>query len=191
MPKRALPVLAAVMAAAFVAQPQQARTQEVVPTIRGDMNTLAAKGLLANSDEDFIKHAARAGALEIQAATLAMTKASNPGLKAFAQRLVNDHTATAQQVAQWATKKNVLLKDDDPDVKIKMDRYQSLQTKTGAAFDKEFLEHMISDHRDAIVLFSNEARNTKDAGLRTFARETLPTIRAHLKMAWDLNATSF
>ena len=189
MQKPALRVaLAALTTAAFLAQPDQTRAQEVAPTIRGDMNTMAAKGLLAERDDDFVKHAARLAALEIQTGTLAMKKSSNAELKTLAEKLVSDHTAIAKDLAQWATKNNIVLKDDDPDLKIKMNKHAALQTKAGADFDRDFLDAMIDDHRDAIVLFSNESRNTKDVALKALADQILPKIRAFLNTARNLRA---
>ena len=191
MPKRTLPVtLAAVMASAFIAHTEHVRTQDFAPTIRTH-EELAAKGLLAATDEDFIKHAARANAIEIQAGKLAMSKTTNAEVRAFAETLVNDHTAAAKELAQWATKKNVVLKDDDPAVKIKLDKHKWLDTKTGADFDRQFVEAMISDHSDAVMLFSFESRNTKDPALKKFADDTLPAIRAHASMGRRLKAKLF
>src|SRR5689334_6805270 len=96
--------LAAALTITFLAHTQPVRTQGFAPRIAGDMNTLAEKGLLAESDEDFLKHAIRSSAIELQAARLAMTKSSSADVKAFAESLVNDHTESAKELAQWATK---------------------------------------------------------------------------------------
>ena len=188
MSQRALPVALAIIAAAVLAHTEPARTQEVVPRIAGDTNTLATKGLLATTDEDFIKHAVRSGVIKMQAARLAMTKSANAAVKAYAEKLVADHTAIARDLAQWATKKNVVLKDDDPALKMKLDKHKSLETKTGGDFDRAFLDAMLDDHMDAIILFSNEALRTSDAALKTFAEESRATIRALQKMARGVRA---
>src|SRR5262245_1270549 len=95
--------LAAVMVTAVVAQTQQVRTQEFRPTMV-TLEEQAAKGLAAESDEDFLKHAVRAGTIKIQAGKLAVTKTSNGDVKAFAETLVKDHTAIAKALAEWAAK---------------------------------------------------------------------------------------
>jgi putative membrane protein len=188
MSKHALGVaVAAVMVTAGVTHTLQARTQEIRPTIVTH-EQLAAKGLLAESDEDFIKHAARAAAIKIQTGKLAITKASNADVKAFADKLVNDNTATAKAVAEWAAKKNVALKDDDPAVKMKLDKHKWLEEKTGTDFDRQFVQAMIGDYSDVIMLFSLESRNTGDAALKKFADETLPLLREQTSTARRLIA---
>ena len=181
--KRALPAaLAGVMTTAVVAH-----MQEMAPTIR-TQEELAAKGLLAETDEDFLKHAARAGVIEIQTARLALTKTSNAEVKAFAEMLVNDHTAIAKELAEWASKKNIVLKDDDPSVKMKLDKYKSLEAQTGADFDRQFLDAMISHHSDSIMLYGLESRNTKDPALKKYAQEMHPRQIVHTNAARRLRA---
>ena len=97
--------------------------------------------------------------------------------------LARPRSSWFRDVAQWATRKNVGLKDDDPSVRIKLDKHASLQTKTGVDFDREFVAAMSSDESDAIALFTNEGRNSKDAALSRFAQATLPTLRAHKSLA--------
>jgi putative membrane protein len=41
----------------------------------------------------------------------------------------------------------------------------------------------VKDHEDAVALFKNEASAGSDAGLKTFAQQTLPTLEEHLRMA--------
>ena len=179
---------AAVMAFALIGQYQTARMQEIAPRIAGDTSTLAAKGLLATTDEEFLRYAVRAGALEVQTARVAIARTTNAEVKALAEKLVNDHAATTRELTQWATKKNVVLKEDDPDLKMKLDKHKSLETKTGADFDRAFLDATIDDHFDTIILFSNEVLRTRDDALRTFAEETRAAIRAHLNLARALRA---
>lgn len=191
MPKHTLHVaLAAALTAGVIAQPQQVRTQEMVPRIVPH-DELVAKGLSAESDEDFIKHAVRAGAIEIQAGKLAMTRTIQADVRAFAETLVKDHTAAAKELAQWATKKNVVLKDDDPDVKMKLDKHRWLETKFGADFNKQFVEAMFTDHVDVVMLFVHGANNTKDPALKKFADETRQATLGHLRMAMDLKKKLF
>src|SRR5438477_9018471 len=51
----------------------------------------AAKTTLASADEKFIKDAAMGGQAEVELGRLASTKASNPDVKQFGQRMVDDH----------------------------------------------------------------------------------------------------
>jgi putative membrane protein len=183
-------------AQAAAPQSQSAGTTTAAPTQTQTMseskqNKTVDKSLLADRDEDFLKHAGQATKVEIAASQLATTKAANAEVKAFAERLVTDHTACNSELMPFVVAKNVSLKDDDPDFKIKTSKHESLQKLSGAAFDKEYLEDMISDHEDAIVLFSNEAVKSKDEELKSWAYKTLPTLKEHLRVARELREKLF
>jgi putative membrane protein len=63
-----------------------------------------------------------------------------------------------------------------------------LNDKTGADFDKAYMEMMVSDHKKDISLFEKESKNGKDSDLRSFATRTLPTLRMHLDSATSINS---
>lgn len=61
--------------------------------------------------------------------------------------------------------------------------YQKLQTISGQAFDREFLQFVVNAHRKAIDEFSEVARTTDDPRVRQLAQSELPTLEKHLGMA--------
>jgi len=184
---------------ALVSGVQAAARQRETPavpaqTIAGQMDKTSKtidKSLLADRDEDFVKHAAQSSKVELDASKLASTRAFNAEVRAFAEKLITDHTAASEHLKSFALVKNVALNDDDPDLKTKMTKHESLQTLTGAEFDKEYLEDMISDHENSIVLYANQALKGKDAAIKAWAEKTMPGLRDHLKMARDLRAKLF
>jgi putative membrane protein len=70
-----------------------------------------------------------------------VTKAQNAEVKAFAAKLVSDHAATSEELKKLVKSRNAEWKDDDPKFREKKQKHESLQELTGAAFDKEYLEH--------------------------------------------------
>jgi putative membrane protein len=63
--------------------------------------------------------------------------------------------------------------------------YKKLQGMSGSDFDKAYMEAMVKDHQKDIDEFQREADSGKDADVKSFASETLPTLREHLQMAKD------
>jgi putative membrane protein len=59
--------------------------------------------------------------------------------------------------------------------------YDTLKTKTGADFDKMYVEAMVKDHEQAVKAFQRESNTGKDDQLKGFASETLPVIQGHLE----------
>ena len=147
--------------------------------------------LPAERDEDFVKDIAQGSEVEIAASKLAVTKASNAEVKAYAQKLIDDHTAASKELEALVKSKNATWPPDDPGMKSKKEKHESLQTLTGAAFDKEYLEDMINDHESALARVGRQATNGKDASIKAFASKMQPKLLEHLKMARDLRAKLF
>ena len=67
-----------------------------------------------------------------------------------------------------------------------MDRVSKL---SGAAFDREYMKHMVADHKKDVSDFQKQARSGKDAEVKAYAAKTLRTLQDHLRMAQTLDAT--
>jgi len=65
---------------------------------------------------------------------------------------------------------------------------EMLQKRSGAEFDRVYMEHMVTDHKKTVAMFKAEAGSGKDAQFKAFAAKTLPTLEDHLKMAETVNA---
>ena len=160
--------------------PQSAR-----PTGQSDMTQWSGR------DEDFLKDVAQGAQVEIESSKLAMTKAQNAEVKALAEKLVNDHNKAADELKTLVSSKHAEWTQEDAKFKEKKQKHESLQTLSGAEFDKEYLEDMISDHESTIAMFARYILNAKDASIKSFAQKMEPELRNHLKMARDLRAKLF
>jgi putative membrane protein len=67
--------------------------------------------MLSSADRDFIMKAADGGRAEVELGQLAVSKASNSDVKAFAQRMVDDHGKANNELMQLAQTKGVTLPD--------------------------------------------------------------------------------
>ena len=141
-----------------------------------------AHAMKAN-DSSFVKHAAADGMAEVAMGRLALDKSSDSQVKQLAQRIVDDHTKANDQLKTIAQDKHIKLPDAPaPDARKSADAMRKMD---GAAFDKAWARHMVTDHKKAIALFTTASKGN-DADVSGFATQTLPTLRTHLKMAQDL-----
>lgn len=62
-------------------------------------------------------------------------------------------------------------------------KYDELAKLSGEKFDKQYLGTMVDAHKKSIKLFEKESKSGQDAELKTFATNTLPTLKQHLDMA--------
>jgi putative membrane protein len=139
----------------------------------------------SKADQNFVTKAAKGGMAEVQLGKLAADKASNPEVKNFAQRMVDDHSKANDELKSIANQKNITL-PTAVDAKDKA-TYDRLSRMSGAAFDRAYMQNMLNDHKTDVADFQYEARAGADTDVRTFASKTLPTLQEHLKMAETTN----
>lgn len=141
----------------------------------------------ASSDSTFMDHAAADGLAEIRMGNLALQKSSNPDVKKLARRIVADHTRANAELKNMARAHQVTLPAAPGDeAKHTAD---SLRSQDGAAFDRAWADAMVQDHRKAVASFSTEASNADAADVKAFASKTLPTLKTHLELAQQLQAS--
>ena len=144
---------------------------------------LAAPAFAAPSatDTEFATKAAEAGIAEISAGHAAESKGESAAVKAFGKKMVDDHTKAADELKNVAAKSGAKLPTTmSTEQKQAAEKLAKLK---GAAFDTAYSEQAVKDHEGAVALFKNEASNGSDAGLKSFAQQTLPTLEEHLRMA--------
>ena len=140
--------------------------------------TNTASSMTATSDADFVEDAAIGGMSEVELGKLASTKATSADVKAFGQMMVTDHTKANDELKALAAKKGWKLPAEvDSSHKSTAD---DLKSRTGADFDKEYVEEMVDDHETDVKAFEDKAKNATDPDLKAFAEKTLPTLRKHL-----------
>ncbi len=62
----------------------------------------------------------------------------------------------------------------------------ALGTRTGAAFDRAYLDQQVVAHQTTLTLFQNAAEDADDQALRTFAQNHVRAIQQHLDQAQTL-----
>ena len=150
------------------------------PDAMGPAGDMAGANTGPITDTDFYGQALAGGRKEVAAGTLASTTASDAAVKSFANMLVQDHTAMNQKVMAASGQADAAA--PAPDATATAD----LQGKTGADFDRAFVDKMVSDHQATIALFENAAQNASTDEARSLAQDALPKLRAHLQAAQDL-----
>lgn len=135
----------------------------------------------AEEDAEFAVEAADGSMLEVELGTMALTKAASPEVKAFAQKIVDEHTKANNELKALAEKKNITLPTTMGDEHKR--KYEKLQEKTGPEFDKEYMDLMVKDHKEDIKEFEEQAEDGSDPEIKEWASSKLPTLRNHLEEA--------
>ena len=168
------------------ADPYKNEAADVAATKEVNARTAATAGAkLSWGDRRFVTKAADGGQTEVQIAQLAAQRATNTEVRAFAQKLVDEHSKVNSELLGLASQKNVKVDTDDD----KDRAYKRLNKKSGAEFDEEFVEHMIDEHEKTIKMFEKASTDTKDSELRAFASKHVSALRSHLQQAQSLRQT--
>ena len=145
--------------------------------------TIAGTAAQAAPAGAFLRDAGMGDRGEVQLGRLAMQRASSRGVRDYGQRLVRDHGNHLVQVRSLARSMRVGIPTTlKPDAR---NAYNRLSRMRGGAFDRMFVQHMIEDHRHDIAAYEEQARSG-DRRTAALARQTLPTLRAHLRIAESL-----
>ena len=134
------------------------------------------------SEQSFVEKASVANQFEIDSSKLTLRKSNNKDIKAFAQRMVSEHSQTGKEM-----KKAIQASDSraTPPAAGLDEKHQNLMKKLTSLSDRDFDKHYISmqieAHKEAISLFTDYSKYGVNSTLRKFAADTLPHLKDHLK----------
>jgi putative membrane protein len=61
-----------------------------------------------------------------------------------------------------------------------------LKSLSGAAFDRAYMDMMVTKHRATVEVLEKQTRDGEDAEIKAWAAKALPAVREHLELAEDL-----
>lgn len=144
-------------------------------------NLFYSKALAIGVDtDDFIQEASAKGIAEIELGKIALQNSSVPEVKAFARKMIEDHSAVNKDLRALASKKNMKVADD-AELLAKAKNYM-LKQREGESFDASYINNQIDAHKASIKLFK-DATSSTDEDVRRLAATSLPKLEQHLRDA--------
>jgi putative membrane protein len=145
-----------------------------------DSATNANEVSQAMKDKMFLRHAAEGGMAEVKLGQLAAQKGGSEEVKAFGQKMVDDHTTLNNEMAAVADSIGVRL----PKTITKEDQaeYDKLSGLSGSAFDTEYLTVMVKNHHADLHTFRIEIDNAGQPALEDAVVKATKVIREHTMM---------
>jgi len=139
---------------------------------------------VTDDDKKFLAMAAQSDQNEIALSQLAEQKATNPAVKAFAEKMVKEHTQMTASMKPYADSWGLTAPTGpDADAQKELDKLNGL---SGNDFDKEYMDQMVTDHTKALKAFTTEAKDTKDVKFQAAVIKGKTAVAAHKNMAYDL-----
>ena len=135
---------------------------------------------------NFLADAIRGSVAEVKLGQLAAERAQSLQVRQYGEMLRKDHTQSLQKASGLANEIGVPASSELSARQQK--QFESLQKLSGEEFDTTFLSQMVRDHQENIAKFSAQAQNGSDPEVMAFAKETLPTLQAHLEHAQSVQS---
>lgn len=160
------------------------RPQSPMPATASNQDSAPNSGDLGQvmQDKMFLRQAAEGGIAEVKLGQLVAQKAGSDDVKAFGQKMVDDHTKLNAEFAQVADSIGVMLPKSMN--KESQAEYDKLNTLSGDEFDKEYLTFMVKDHHKDLHAFRLEAASrTADQALHDEVVKAQGVIHEHTVMA--------
>lgn len=141
---------------------------------------------LAHEDSRFLKNAIQGSHAEILGSQLALDKTKDADVRAFAQKMIDDHGKMVEEAGNLANKKG-MTPPTGPSV-IQSTEITALKALSGGAFDAMYVNRIgVASHESTVKMFEKAAHDAKDPDVKAMAAKTLPKLREHLEMARALN----
>ena len=124
---------------------------------------------------------------DIAYANMALAKATNPGVKAFAQTMLNDHSGVNTAATELVTRlgvtpvENSISLDLRDNTEVVRDKLRDLD---GAEFDRQYMDNEIQYHNSLLKTIDDMLiPSAQNAELKTLLRNTRLAVTAHLEHA--------
>jgi len=116
------------------------------------------------TDSTFLQNALESNSAEVEIARIAQTKSQNPQVRQFADMIVQDHTEAMDRIRKAMN--NGTADQTSGSVPLSAEHQMEvtkLSRLSGTAFDREFINMMVQDHRKDIHNFEMKAGTSTTA----------------------------
>jgi putative membrane protein len=128
-----------------------------------------------------------ANSADVEGGEAAKAKGTDAEVKGFAEQMINDHTASNNEVQALATKLGVTPAENAASTSMKADHERAkaeLAAKTGADFDRAYIAHEVTMHQAVLNAIDQQLLPAvQNAELRALIEKTRPVIEGHLQRA--------
>lgn len=139
------------------------------------------------TDPEIASVAVTANQIDIDYAAIAKSKASTTAVKEFAATMAKDHQAVIDQAVALVTKLGVTPLDNATTQSLlagATTTKENLNSLSGAAFDKAYIDNEVAYHKAAIDLVENKLiTDATNPELKALLESALPLFKEHLAHA--------
>ena len=134
-----------------------------------------------------------ANQVDIDAGKLAASKSSNKEVKAFAQRMITDHTGVNKSATELVTRLKVKPEQNPTSTSLKKggeDTLKRLKGLKGTEFDKAYIDNEVTYHQTVLdAIDKTLIPSAKNEELKALLVKVRPAFVAHLEHAKQLQTS--
>jgi putative membrane protein len=145
-------------------------------------------GHAALTDANILAEEKAGDSAEVSVATLAKSVTKDAGVRAFAQRLITDHSKGGKDV-DVVIKKTAISPYGaswDTTAAAAAHALDRLKTLSGADFDTAFVNHEIADHQADITAANEALSDASNPQVKALVQKSIPELQTHLDLARKL-----
>ncbi len=128
-----------------------------------------------------------ANEVDIAAGELARTRATDAEVKAFAEKMVTDHTGVNKAASELVGRLGVTPERNGTSDQLRQGGEQNrtaLQGQSGAAFDRTYIDQEVAYHQAVLdAIDQTLIPGATNAELKSLLQQTRPAVEAHLQHA--------
>jgi len=160
---------------------QAAREDNAYPAANPSMNTK----VLSPEERDTAMKIEQSHLGEIDLARLAKQQASSRDVKSYGGMIEDDHNGALKDIQKVMTKNGVPESTHSKPAEGQ-ENLSNLQKMSGAEFDREFMNTMVSDHQKTLEDLRSALTSVQNADLKDYINDLIPKVQKHLDKAQDL-----
>ncbi|GAC1460961.1 MAG: DUF4142 domain-containing protein [Steroidobacteraceae bacterium] len=134
-----------------------------------------------------------ANQVDIDAGKLALSRSHNKEVKAFAQRMITDHSGVNKAATELVTKLQVTPESNTTSQSLQKggdDNLATLKALHRKAFDRAYVDHEVAYHQAVLDAVDNTLiPSARNAELKALLVKVRPAFVAHLEHAKHLQGT--
>jgi len=174
------------------AAPGASEGSEAAPAEGAHQSGKMTGKMTALTDGQIMQVLANVDSGEIEQAQLALSKATSPAVREFAQHMVDQHTKSKQDAQQLLTETKINLAPSEPADEVHTKGSQvldKLKSADAASFDSTYIQAQVKQHEDVLKLLNDKLiPSASTSELRDALQKTKSMVQHHIDMASKIAA---
>jgi len=150
-------------------------------------STETATAATSLNDAQVAELASDVNQAEIDQARLAVSHVKTPQVAQLAKHMLSDHQGIGQRMTALLLAQGIHPAGSGTSAELQSNAKQtlsSLQGKSGADLERDYVDAQIREHKEALELFDNKLiPNAKDPQLKAYLEEVRAKVASHLALA--------